>query len=75
MEAAKRSEDGQHLVLRFVERHNQHAEITLTFDRPVRYAWTCNIMEDIEEDLVCQENTVEFHIKPYEIVTLRVVFD
>ncbi|MBN1451163.1 MAG: alpha-mannosidase [Anaerolineales bacterium] len=74
LEAAKRSEDGQHLILRFVERHNQHDLVTLTFDRPVRHAWICDLMEDIEEEPVCHGATIAFHIKPYEIVTLRVEF-
>ena len=71
LEAIKRSEDGKHLVIRLVERHNCRTEATLTFDRPVRGAWLCDLMEKIEAKLTPRDGEVTFPVVPYGIVTLR----
>jgi hypothetical protein len=48
LEAIKLSEDGQHLVVRLVERENRHASTSLIFDRPIGEAWVCDFMENQE---------------------------
>jgi len=73
LEAVKRAEDGDGLIVRLVERHNQRTTVTLTFDRPVRAAWVCNLMEDNEAPLApTVDGRLQFGVKPFEIVTLRV---
>jgi alpha-mannosidase len=72
LEAIKRSEDGRHLLVRLVERHNCRTQAALTFDRPVVGAWLCDLMEREETALTPQGDKVTFPVAPYEIVTLRV---
>ena len=74
LEALKRSEDGRHLVLRLLERNNCCAPASLAFDRPVKRAWTCNLMEREEVELRPDRNTLVVPARPCEIVTLRVEF-
>lgn len=72
LEAVKRSEDGAHLIVRLVERHNTLTQARLTFDRPVEAGWTCDLMERIESALEPEGAQVQTALKPYEVVTLRV---
>lgn len=43
----------------------------LFFPRPIRSAWSCNLMEKTEQKLAVEDCRVQFTAKPYEIVTLR----
>lgn len=70
LEAMKRSEDGAELIVRLVERYNQHTRAALTFDRQLTAACTCNLMEQHEQALTVHENTIAVEFKPREIVTL-----
>jgi alpha-mannosidase len=72
LEAVKRSEDGKDLVIRLVERHNAATNAELVFPRPIKSAWSCNLMEKREQKLAVDGCRVKFTAKPYEIVTLRV---
>jgi alpha-mannosidase len=74
LEAVKRAEDGDGLVVRLVERHNRRTAATLTFDRPLRRASLCNLMEENEFALTPQQSQVRVPLKPCEVVTLRVSF-
>ena len=74
LEAVKRAEDGDGLIIRLVERHNRRTAATLTFDRPVRAASLCNLLEENESAFTPQQDQVHVPLKPCEIVTLRVSF-
>lgn len=74
VETIKRSEDDQAFVFRLYEpRGMTHAE-KLTFGFPVASVQRTNLLEEPGEELsLTGGNTVEFTLKPFEIVTLRVV--
>ncbi len=74
LEAVKRAEDGEGLVVRLVERTNALARGRLTFDRPVKRAWSTNLLEENETELEVEDGAVRFEARPYEIVTIRAVF-
>lgn len=75
LEALKQSQDGQHVILRLVERHNCLTNATLNFDRRVLQAWSCDLMENIETELIPVDNQLPIVLKPCEILTLRLVFE
>ena len=75
LEALKRSEDGQHIIVRLVERQNCHTRTTLVFDRPVQEAWSCDLMERVEARLAPSGPELPVALKPYEILTLRVALE
>ena len=64
LEAVKRSEDGKHLIVRLVERHNAATTAELVFPRPIKSAWSCNLMEKIEQRLAVDGCRVKFSAKP-----------
>ena len=74
LEAVKRAEDGDGLIVRLVERHNRRTSATLTFDRPVTAAWVCNLMEATEAALTPTGTQLAVLFKPFEVVTLKVKF-
>jgi hypothetical protein len=69
----KRAEDDQGTILRFVEVDGQHA--TVGIQTPIlnlQNAWICNAMEKNQQPLTVSGHRLEFSIKPFEIVTLRI---
>lgn len=75
LEAVKRTEDGDGLIIRLVERYNQRTTAVLQFAHPVQAAWVCNLMEEIEAALVPADSQLQVTLKPYEILTLKVKID
>jgi len=74
IDTIKTAEDGDGVVVRLYEAHNARGAVTLTFARPVVHAEHCNLLEERLDDAAVDGNTVQFAIKPFEIVTLRVRF-
>jgi len=72
LEAIKRSEDGEYLIVRLVERYNQLTRLPVTFNQAIQSAWTCDLMEREEVELEPDGNTVAVRLKPNEIVTVKV---
>jgi len=73
LEAVKRAEDGKGLIVRLVERRGGRSRGRLGLDRPVRQAWSTNLMEENERELALEGGQVALDAGPYEIVTVRVV--
>ena len=71
LEAVKRSMDGQDLIVRMVERHNGSPAGTLQLAWPVKQAWSCNLMEENEDELPVSDGAVRIAFRPYEIKTIR----
>jgi alpha-mannosidase len=70
IEAVKRGEDGKRLIVRLVERFNKHTRATLTFNKPLTRVCYCDLMENEEDILSHNGNSVTITLKPREIVTL-----
>ncbi len=75
LEAVKVSEDGQDLIIRVVDRHNALTHAKLSLSVPVAEAWSCDLMENKESPLEIKRGEIEFTVKPYEIVTIRVAVE
>ena len=72
LEALKRAEDSDDLVIRVVERHGASGPVTLTLPAAIASAVECNLMEREDTPVDHAENRVSFAIKPYEIRTFKV---
>jgi hypothetical protein len=69
----KRAEDDQGTILRFVEVDGQRG--TAALQTPIinlKNAWICNAMEKNQQPITVSGHRLEFPVKPFEIVTLRV---
>jgi alpha-mannosidase len=72
VEAVKLAEEGEDLVVRVYEGHNQRGKVTLTFPAEVKAAWETNLLEEPEEELTPEGYSLAFFIKPYQVRTFRI---
>ena len=73
VETVKRAEDGRGIVVRFYESRRRRGEVTLTTGFPLAAAWRANLLEENQTELTPQGHQLRLAVKPYEIVTLRLV--
>jgi alpha-mannosidase len=72
VETVKPAEDGDGLIVRLYEAHNQRGRGTLTFLTPLLSAQECNLLEEPIQQVSCQGNRLSFQVRPFEIKTFRV---
>ncbi|MBQ4087497.1 MAG: alpha-mannosidase [Clostridia bacterium] len=72
IEAVKKAEDDDALIVRLFEHGNVRENITLSFGFDASEVKLCSMMEEEEGEIAVENNTVSFEIKPFEIVTLKV---
>lgn len=72
VETIKRAEDGDGLIIRIYEAHNQRGPASLVFDRPIIAATETDLLERATEALPVDGNAVHVNIRPFEVKTLRV---
>jgi len=72
IETVKPAEDGDGLIVRLYETHNQHGQDTITFVTAVVAAQECNLLEEPKAEASYQGNTLHFQVRPFEIKTFRV---
>lgn len=73
IETVKRAENGQGLIVRLYESQRRRGPVTLTAGFPLAQVWRTNLLEQNQEALDVAGREVTLDIKPYEIVTLRLV--
>lgn len=73
IETIKQAEDGQGVIMRLYESQRQRESVTLTTGFNLRQAWRTNLLEENQVELPGGDNQVRLPVKPYEIVTLRLV--
>ena len=71
VEAIKRGEDGQAVVIRMYEAHRRRGTVTLRSLWPVRKAQLVDLLERPIERLDVHENCVELSFQPFEIKTVK----
>jgi len=72
IETVKPAEDGDGLIVRLYEAHNQRGRGTLTFATSLLSAQECNLLEEPLNAVSYQRNTLSFQVRPFEIKTFRV---
>ncbi len=73
IEAVKRSEDDNALILRLYEAGKTRGKVRISFPFRLKKVYYCNLKEESVETLdLIDRNTVEFSIAPFEIKTLKV---
>ncbi|MBE7469752.1 MAG: alpha-mannosidase [Anaerolineae bacterium] len=73
IETIKQAEDGNGIIVRLYESQRQRGVVTLTTGFNLTNAWQTNLLEEDASELPLVGNKVTFSIKPYEIVTLRLL--
>jgi alpha-mannosidase len=75
IETVKQAEDGQGVIVRLYECMRQRQSIKLRAGFTLRAAQRVNLLEETLENLAVDGREVSFAIKPYEIVSLRLLPD
>ena len=74
IEAVKPAEDSNGIIIRLCERGNIRSKVKLTFAKKLRSAAACDLMENDEEVVQTNGNSIECLFYPFEIKTLRINF-
>ena len=74
IETVKKAEDSSDTVIRAYETWNKTTDCVYTFDRVPKSVYVCNLLEENEEQLEVNGNTVALRFKPFEIKTVKVTF-
>jgi alpha-mannosidase len=73
IETIKQAEDGRGIIVRLYETQRKRGVATLSAAFPVAHAWRTNLLEENQFELEVSEKQVKVPVKPYQIVTVRIV--
>ena len=73
VETVKRAENGDGIIVRFYESQRQRGPVTLTAGFGLAEAWHTSLLEENQAALEPEGNRVTLSVRPYDIVTLRLV--
>ena len=74
LDTVKKAEDDASVIVRLNEFMNATTHTQLISARPIKAAYLCNLLEEIEEELPIEANRVALTFKPYEIQTVKIIF-
>ncbi len=74
MTALKPSEDGEGIVLRFYEASGEDTEGTVSLFITPKKVGITNLLEEEQEELKVDGNSIQMQVNPFEIVTLKIIF-
>jgi alpha-mannosidase len=71
--AMKKSEDDDHIVLRFYEAEGNESVARVSLSVPIRHAWRVSLIEEDGDAIPpLGDGSIELAVSPWEIVTLKV---
>jgi len=73
IETVKGALHGEGAILRMYECFGKRTDVTLTVPAPFEKAVFTSLMEDDENEAVFENGRLKLQMKPYEIVTLRII--
>ncbi len=73
IETIKKAEDENGYIIRLYECENSLTKATLKINQNFDRVFSCNLREQIEKELKQNNKEIELIIKPYEILTIRVI--
>ena len=73
VETIKRAEDGEGTVIRMYESENAYTKTKLTVNADFKKAFICNLLEETECEASVSGKQIEVVLKPYEVVTVKLV--
>jgi alpha-mannosidase len=72
IETVKVAEDSDNIIVRAFETWNSKTPVALTFCDEILSATECNLMEEEDESVAFENNTLTATFKPFEIKTFKV---
>ncbi|NMP38115.1 MAG: alpha-mannosidase [Clostridiales bacterium] len=72
IETVKLAEDSEDIIVRAYETLNKHTDCSLSFAKQFKKAVECNLMEQLDEPVETQGNSIVTTFKPFEIKTFKI---
>lgn len=73
IETVKPAYDGHGIIIRLVEFQNIRCSCELSVFGKIKAAFECDLLENNIDEIKLSYNSAVFHVKPYEIKTIRVL--
>ena len=73
VETIKLAEDGNGIILRLYESQRKRGTVQLRAGFAIEAAWETNLLEENETALSVEDNSISLSLKPYQIMTLRLI--
>lgn len=74
IETVKKAEDNNGIILRIYDAENKRGRVVLNFGLPLSKVYICDMLENTEEEVAVENNSVALDFSNFEIKTLRVLF-
>ena len=75
LSALKKAEGEDTIILRFFETKGESCHASLQMPSQIKAAKCVNLLEEEESELAIEDGKLEMKVKPFEIVTLKLLFD
>jgi len=69
----KGSEDNKGTIIRLYEKNGEITETSIRFTRELSKIYLVNLIEEFEEELNINNQTINISFKPFEIITLKII--
>jgi len=73
IETVKRAEDGNGIIVRLYESQRKRGPVQVRAGFAVEAAWETNLLEENESSLEVNQDLILMHLKPYQIVNMRLI--
>jgi alpha-mannosidase len=71
IETIKQAEDGDGIIVRLYESQRKRGQVKVRVGGEVESAWETNLLEENQSQLQVESGEVILHLRPYQIMTLR----
>ena len=73
IETIKQAEDGNGVIVRLYEGERSRGKVTLQAGFDVAEAYICNLLEENQEQLSVENNSITLDVRPYMIASIRII--
>jgi alpha-mannosidase len=73
IEAVKKAERDESVIVRLCEAYGTRGPVVLATKLPVKHAFRADLMERTGAPVECEEGRIAFTVKPFEIVTFKLI--
>ena len=74
IETVKKAEDTDDIIIRAYETWNKRTHCSYKFAEAPKSVYVCNLLEENEEEIPVDGDSVELDFKPFELKTIKVSF-
>ena len=73
IETVKQAEDGNGVIVRLYEGERSRGKVTIKMGFDIKEAYICNLLEENQESLSVENNSITLNVRPYMITSLRFI--